>query len=89
MLVTKASLGRVSDEIRSAGGAADPIVVDALDQTPVDRFVDKVEKAGQVDISFTDISLGDVQKRLLVLCLGSSRTITATEVTISCEALVD
>jgi NAD(P)-dependent dehydrogenase (short-subunit alcohol dehydrogenase family) len=41
------------------------VVVDALDESAVDRFVDDVvDQAGQIDISFNVISLGDVQKPL-------------------------
>lgn len=62
---TKARLDKVADEIRSIGGVADMAVVDALDESAVDRFVDAVvEKAGQIDISFNVISYGDVQKPL-------------------------
>ncbi|HKG53883.1 MAG TPA: SDR family oxidoreductase [Anaerolineales bacterium] len=65
---TQASLEIVADQIRSTGGAVDTAVVDALDDQAVDQFMDGVIKqAGQVDISFNLISIGDVQKPLLEL----------------------
>ena len=65
---TQTSLEKVADEIRSTGGTVDTTVVDALDEQAVDQFVDGVIKqAGQVDISFNLISIGDVQKPLLEL----------------------
>jgi NAD(P)-dependent dehydrogenase (short-subunit alcohol dehydrogenase family) len=63
---TQASLENVADEIHSDGGTVDTAVVDALDEQAVDRFMDGViEQAGQVDISFNLISIGDVQEPLL------------------------
>ena len=65
---TQASLEKVADQIRSTGGAVDTTVIDALDDQAVDQFMDGVIKqAGQVDISFNLISIGDVQKPLLEL----------------------
>ena len=65
---TLTSLEIVADQIRSTGGAVDTAVVDALDDQAVDQFMDGVIKqAGQVDISFNLISIGDVQKPLLEL----------------------
>jgi len=65
---TQASLEKVADQIRSNGSAVDTVVVDALDDQAVDQFMDGVIKqAGQVDISFNLISIGDVQKPLLEL----------------------
>lgn len=65
---TLTSLEIVADQIRSTGGAVDTTVIDALDDQAVDQFMDGVIKqAGQVDISFNLISIGDVQKPLLEL----------------------
>ncbi|MEV7179855.1 SDR family oxidoreductase [Kitasatospora sp. NPDC093679] len=58
---TQARLDRVAEEIRAAGGAAETAVVDALDETAVDRHADAVaERFGGIDISFDLISYGDV-----------------------------
>ena len=49
---TPETLERVADEIRSAGGAAETAVVDALDEGAVDRHADDVAAAaGGIDIS--------------------------------------
>jgi 3-oxoacyl-[acyl-carrier protein] reductase len=62
---TKAKLDKVADEIRSNGGSAETVVVDALHEQAVDQFVDKVvEQAGRIDISFNLIGYDDVQKPL-------------------------
>jgi 3-oxoacyl-[acyl-carrier protein] reductase len=63
---TRSKLDAVAEAIRSDGGVADAAVVDALDERAVDDYVDAVvEQAGHLDISFTLISYGDVQKPLL------------------------
>lgn len=62
---TQATLDTVADEIRSNGGIANTAVVDALDEQAVNEFVDSVvNEAGQLDISFNLISVGDVQQPL-------------------------
>jgi 3-oxoacyl-[acyl-carrier protein] reductase len=54
---TLATLEAVAEEIRSAGGAADTAVVDALDEEAVDRHADRVAaEAGAIDISFNLIT---------------------------------
>jgi len=59
---TLASLERVAEQIRAAGGVAETAQVDALDETAVDEHADAVAaRAGGVDISFNLIALGDVQ----------------------------
>jgi 3-oxoacyl-[acyl-carrier protein] reductase len=59
---TLAPLDEVAEEIRSAGGVAETVQVDALDEQAVDGYVDAVaEKAGGIDISFNLISYADVQ----------------------------
>jgi NAD(P)-dependent dehydrogenase (short-subunit alcohol dehydrogenase family) len=59
---TLATLDKVAEDIRSAGGAAETAQVDALDERTLDRYVDAVaEKAGGIDISFNLISYEDVQ----------------------------
>jgi NAD(P)-dependent dehydrogenase (short-subunit alcohol dehydrogenase family) len=58
----QASLDRVADGIRSAGGAAETAQLDALDPDAVDRHADAVAaEAGSIDISFNLITHGDVQ----------------------------
>jgi 3-oxoacyl-[acyl-carrier protein] reductase len=62
---TRARIDAVAEDIRSAGGAADPAVVDALDERAVDEFADGVaERAGAIDISANVIGVGDVQQPL-------------------------
>jgi 3-oxoacyl-[acyl-carrier protein] reductase len=54
---TLETLERVADEIRSAGGAAETAVVDALDEQAVDRHADAVAAdAGGIDVSFNLIA---------------------------------
>jgi len=93
---TKAKLDEVADEIRSNGGSAETAVVDALNEQAVDRYVDEVVKqAGQIDISFNLIGYGDVQEPLLEINVAAfvvsdqARTMTSTEVNISCGEIVD
>src|SRR6266567_1818581 len=60
---TPSKLDTVANEIRSTGGSAFTIVVDATDEQAVDSCVDAVvEQAGSIDISFNLISYGDVQQ---------------------------
>jgi NAD(P)-dependent dehydrogenase (short-subunit alcohol dehydrogenase family) len=59
---TQGKLDRVAADIRSAGGAAETAVVDALDERAVDAYADDVaRRAGGIDISFNLISIDDVQ----------------------------
>jgi 3-oxoacyl-[acyl-carrier protein] reductase len=59
---TAATLERVAEQVRSAGGTAEATEVDALDGEAVDRHADEVAAlAGGIDISFNLISHGDVQ----------------------------
>ena len=54
---TATTLDQVAGEIRSAGGAAETAVVDALDEDAVDRHADAVAaEAGRIDISFNLIT---------------------------------
>jgi len=54
---TATTLDQVAGEIRSAGGAAETAVVDALDEDAVDRHADAVAaEAGGIDISFNLIT---------------------------------
>jgi 3-oxoacyl-[acyl-carrier protein] reductase len=63
---TAAKLEAIAGEILSRGRAVETAVVDALDQTAVDQFVDMVvERAGAIDVSFNLISVGDVQEPLI------------------------
>jgi 3-oxoacyl-[acyl-carrier protein] reductase len=65
---TLAKLDTVVNEIRSTGGSAFTIVVDAMVEQAVDSSVDAmVEQAGSLDISFNLISYGDVQQSLTML----------------------
>jgi 3-oxoacyl-[acyl-carrier protein] reductase len=59
---TPSKLDAVAEDIRTAGGAADTALVDALDAKAVDEHADAVAaEAGSIDISFNLISHGDVQ----------------------------
>jgi 3-oxoacyl-[acyl-carrier protein] reductase len=59
---TLATIEKVAEDIRSAGGVAETAQVDALDETAVDEHADAVAaSAGGVDVSFNLISVGDVQ----------------------------
>jgi 3-oxoacyl-[acyl-carrier protein] reductase len=63
---TQVSLDNLANEIRSNGGLVETAIVDALDEPSIDQYVDEVVKqAGQIDISFNLISIGDVQKPLM------------------------
>jgi 3-oxoacyl-[acyl-carrier protein] reductase len=54
---TREKLEAVAEEIRSAGGAADTAVVDALDASAVDEHADAVAaEAGSLDVSFNLIT---------------------------------
>ncbi len=54
---TRATLDRIADEIRGAGGEAETTEVDALDETAVDEHADAVAKRdGSLDISFNLIT---------------------------------
>ena len=54
---TEGPLEKVADDIRAAGGVAEPAIVDALDEQAVDRHADAVAaKAGGIDISFNLIA---------------------------------
>lgn len=62
---TREKLEAVAEDIRAEGGAARAEVLDALEERPVDAFVDRVaERTGRIDISFNLISYGDVQEQL-------------------------
>ncbi len=64
---TRATLDRVADPIREAGGTAMVAVVDALDEASVDAHADAVVRDhGSLDISMSLISTGDVQGTPLV-----------------------
>lgn len=64
---TRASIDRVAEQVRSAGGSAETAEVDALDKAAVDAHIDTVaEKCGSIDIAMNLISLGDVQGTPLV-----------------------
>ncbi|MGI5328649.1 SDR family NAD(P)-dependent oxidoreductase [Actinomadura nitritigenes] len=59
---TPASLEKVAEDVRSAGGAAEVARVDALDPAQVDEYADAVAAgSGSLDVSLNAISLGDVQ----------------------------
>jgi 3-oxoacyl-[acyl-carrier protein] reductase len=59
---TAATLDRVADDIRAAGGRAETAVLDALDERAVDEHADAVAaEAGSLDISVNVITHGDVQ----------------------------
>jgi 3-oxoacyl-[acyl-carrier protein] reductase len=59
---TLATLEEVADELRAAGGLADPARVDALDQGAVDALVEAtVARWGRIDVSFNAVTYGDIQ----------------------------
>jgi 3-oxoacyl-[acyl-carrier protein] reductase len=59
---TLASLDKVAEEIRAAGGAAQTAQLDALDEQAVDQHADAVAaQAGGIDIAFNAIFNDDVQ----------------------------
>jgi 3-oxoacyl-[acyl-carrier protein] reductase len=59
---TLATLDKVAEQIRAAGGVAETAQVDALDEQAVDQHADAMaDKTGGIDISFND----DVQGRPL------------------------
>jgi NAD(P)-dependent dehydrogenase (short-subunit alcohol dehydrogenase family) len=63
---TAPPLDRVATAIRAAGGQADTVIVDALDEQAVEACVDAVVAgAGALDISFNLIGFGDVQQPLV------------------------
>jgi 3-oxoacyl-[acyl-carrier protein] reductase len=64
---TLATLDKVAEEIRAAGGAAETARVDALDENAVDQHADAVaERGGSIDISFNAIFNQDVQGKPLI-----------------------
>lgn len=64
---TAAKAEALAAKIEAAGGTAHGLGVDALDEASVGRFVETaVGEAGQLDISFDLISVGDVQGTPLV-----------------------
>ncbi|HEY3605934.1 MAG TPA: SDR family oxidoreductase [Pseudonocardiaceae bacterium] len=56
---TLATVERVAEEIRAAGGAASAAQLDALDEAAVDEHADTID--GGIDISINVIAHGDVQ----------------------------
>ncbi|MGW6907850.1 SDR family NAD(P)-dependent oxidoreductase [Streptomyces sp. NPDC054940] len=63
---TPASLDRLAEGVRAAGGTAETAVVDAREAAAVDSFVDDIAaRTGRIDISFNAIGYGDVQKPLM------------------------
>lgn len=60
---TQATLDRVAEDIRTAGGKAETAVVDALDERSVEQHADRV---GRIDISVNVVSDNDVQGIALV-----------------------
>jgi 3-oxoacyl-[acyl-carrier protein] reductase len=64
---TRATLDRVAEAVRAAGGRAETALVDALDEAQVDAHVDAVKAAaGSVDIAMNVINHGDVQGTPLI-----------------------
>jgi NAD(P)-dependent dehydrogenase (short-subunit alcohol dehydrogenase family) len=67
---SRPKLDRLADELRAAGGTVETTVLNALDQTAVEAFVDGVAaRVGRLDISFNLIGLGDVQQPLAEITL--------------------
>lgn len=64
---TREKLDAVADDIRKNGGRADTAVLDALDESAVDRHADDVAReGGSLDISVNVITDNDVQGTPLV-----------------------
>jgi 3-oxoacyl-[acyl-carrier protein] reductase len=64
---TQATLNAVAEDIRSAGGAAETAVVDALDEKAVDEHADAVAaEAGGIDISLNAIAHPSVHGKPIV-----------------------
>ena len=62
---TQRGLDDLAAMIRADGGRVDTALVDALDESAVDAFVDGVaDQAGSVDISFNLVGAADVQQSL-------------------------
>lgn len=58
---------KVADEVRAAGGLADADQVDALDESAINRHLDRVAREfGTVDVSFNLVNLQDRQGTPLV-----------------------
>ncbi|MGH2812104.1 MAG: SDR family NAD(P)-dependent oxidoreductase [Actinomycetota bacterium] len=58
---TEATLNRVAQEIRAAGGEAETAQVDALDEESVDDHADGLaRRAGSIDVSFSAVGSGDL-----------------------------
>ena len=75
---TRATIEKVAEDIRSAGGVAETAQVDALDETAVDEHADAVvASAGGIDISFNLISVGDVQGTPLMISAWRVRKASA------------
>ncbi len=78
---TASSLEDVAADVRSNGGVADTSVVDALEESQVNAFVDDViARTGKLDISFNVIDYRDVQKPLTEITLDEFQQpiVTAT-----------
>jgi 3-oxoacyl-[acyl-carrier protein] reductase len=58
---TRAPLDRVAEDIAAAGGEAEAVPVDALDEKAVDQHADAIAgKAGGIDVSFNAVGRGDI-----------------------------
>ncbi|MFN8531164.1 MAG: SDR family oxidoreductase [Anaerolineae bacterium] len=67
---TASTLDRVAADIRAKGGQAETRIVDALNETQVNQFVESViAAAGQIDVSVNVIGIGDVQRLLMDISL--------------------
>ncbi|NRQ33838.1 SDR family oxidoreductase [Nonomuraea sp. NN258] len=68
---TPATLAKVADEIRAAGGRAETAQVDALDEDSVTAFAGSVaEREGGIDVSFNTIGVQDVQRPLMEISVA-------------------
>lgn len=61
-----ASLQKVADEIRGAGGTAEVDVVDGYDEAGVAGHLEKISRAGTVDISFNAVDIPVIQNVPLI-----------------------
>lgn len=68
---TASKLDQVAADIRAKGGRAETGVVNALDETQVNAYVESVmATAGRIDVSVNVIGIGDVQQLLMDISLN-------------------
>jgi 3-oxoacyl-[acyl-carrier protein] reductase len=67
---TPSKLNQVADDIRSNGGQATTVMLDALDEIQVNSYIDSlIDTEGQIDVSVNVIGIGDIQQLLMDISL--------------------